>query len=731
MPELPVLQLGSTGYYVQLLQRNLIGLAYNFNNLTVDGAFGPKTQQSVISLQGDYKLPQNGIVGPSTWKVMTDNVIAVQKLLNSRGYNSGNPDGWYGQATTNAAMQFQKANGLYPEGVINPRTRRKLFNPNPKDNYEYRATSYYISSLNPNVAQQAINFLNLTRANNLDVRTTVVFRSWDEQDRLYAQGRTVPGSVITNTRGGGTYHNWGLAFDAVPFENGAISNDISKYRLMGSLGEQVGLEWGGTFTNNPDYKHFQNTFGLSVIDLLNGVIPPAVVPPPDPPVPPPSGSQYYVSTTGNDSNNGRSIGAAFRTVQKGLDSVRAGDTLNIIAGTYAEQVVVRNSGTAGNYITIRNNGTDVAKISVARLSNENPLMYVHNINYVKIQGLELGNASGTRVNCIYVDGNSNGLQIINCKIHDMHASSQGHGILIRGTDSSTPIQNLLIDGNEIYNGILGGSESLTIAGNVIKAQITHNVVHDNDNIGIAIAGWYGNATGSADQARNSYVAFNTAYNITSAKNPAYGGNLAASGIYVDGGRDICIERNLVHDCDIGIQVACETGGHTATGCIVRNNLIYGGHFAGVILGGATTSNGTATGNYVYNNSLYNNYHGIRLQNGSGNYIFNMAMNEPHNALRVTLGSATFSNVYWTGASETTKPGMINADPKFTNPSGAILTLQPGSPARLSGQLTINSVSITSNFSTGFGDGTKDYAGKPRIVNIGGVNKVDCGAYQNP
>lgn len=274
MPALPVLQIGSTGPYVQLLQMNLNGLGGNFNNFAIDGVFGIKTQQAVGSYQDEYKLPRDDIVGPITWKVLTDNVKAIQRGLNARGYNAGNPDGWFGQATTYAVIRFQRDNGLYPEGVVNPRTRRKLFNPNPKDNYEYRPTSNSINSLNPYVAQLARKFLDLTRANNLDVRILAAFRSWDDSDRLYAQGRTTPGPIISNSRGGESYHNWGLAFDAAPFENGVKSNDVKKFKTMGRLGEQVGLEWGGGFKDLIDYPHFQYTFGLSTEDLLNGVTPP-------------------------------------------------------------------------------------------------------------------------------------------------------------------------------------------------------------------------------------------------------------------------------------------------------------------------------------------------------------------------------------------------------------------------------------------------------------------------
>ncbi len=271
---LPILSLGSTGPYVKLLQMNLNGLGGNFNNFAIDGVFGAKLQQAVGSYQDEYGLVRDGVVGPITWQVLNSNVIAVQNLLNGRGYNAGYPDGWYGPMTTNAVMKFQRDVGLYPEGIVNPRTRRRLFNPYPQDNYEYRPTSNSISSLDPYVAQLAQKFLALTKANGMDVRITSAFRSWDEQDKLYAQGRTTPGEIITNARGGESYHNWGLAFDAAPFVNGVVSDDISLYKKMGKLGEQVGLEWGGSFKDLVDYPHFQYTFGLSTEDLLNGVTPP-------------------------------------------------------------------------------------------------------------------------------------------------------------------------------------------------------------------------------------------------------------------------------------------------------------------------------------------------------------------------------------------------------------------------------------------------------------------------
>ncbi len=276
MPTLPVIKLGSRGSAVKLLQTNLNGLALNYNEFAIDVVYDIKTEDAVKNFQDRFEVPSNGIVNAVTWKLLINNVKAVQRLLNSKGYNVGYPNGRYGTTTTNAIRRFQQDNVLSQTGIVDPRTRQKLFNPNPKDNFESRPSSNDISSLHPYVASLARKFLQLTKENNLDVRITTAFRSWDEEDRLFAQGRTAPGQIVTNARGGDSYHNWGLAFDAAPFEQGKISTDQQKFLLMGRLGQEVGLKWGGTFKALKDYPHFQYTFGLDTWDLLNGVRPPAI-----------------------------------------------------------------------------------------------------------------------------------------------------------------------------------------------------------------------------------------------------------------------------------------------------------------------------------------------------------------------------------------------------------------------------------------------------------------------
>jgi peptidoglycan L-alanyl-D-glutamate endopeptidase CwlK len=270
---LPTLRLGSSGYYVHLLQMNLNGLALNYNGFAINGFLDTKTDDALKNFQDRFKLVRDGIVGPKTWSLLLENVKAIQRLLISRGYPVGNVDGFYGTKTMQAVQHFQSGQALAATGTVDPRTRQRLFNPNDKDHYELRPSSNEISALNPNVQSMARNLLALTKAHGLDVRITQAFRSWSESDRLFAQGRTTPGQIVSNARGGESFHNWGLAFDAAPYVNGQMSNDTSLFKLIGSLGKQAGLEWGGDFKSLVDYPHFQYTHGLNTWDLLHGVRP--------------------------------------------------------------------------------------------------------------------------------------------------------------------------------------------------------------------------------------------------------------------------------------------------------------------------------------------------------------------------------------------------------------------------------------------------------------------------
>lgn len=55
-----------------------------------------------------------------------DEVQLVQLFLNAKGFNCGNPDRSFGPKTSIEVIEFQKANGLQPDGTVGNMTWRKL-----------------------------------------------------------------------------------------------------------------------------------------------------------------------------------------------------------------------------------------------------------------------------------------------------------------------------------------------------------------------------------------------------------------------------------------------------------------------------------------------------------------------------------------------------------------------------------------------------------------------------
>ena len=81
-----------------------------------------------------------------------------------------------------------------------------------------------------------------------------------------------------------------------------------------------------------------------------------------------AGTTYYVALTGNDTTGDGSETNPWRTIQKAANTMAAGDTVYIRAGTYPEQVTPLNSGSIGKYITYAAYPGDVVTIDGATIS---------------------------------------------------------------------------------------------------------------------------------------------------------------------------------------------------------------------------------------------------------------------------------------------------------------------------------------------------------------------------
>ena len=118
--------------------------------------------------------------------------------------------------------------------------------------------------LAPAVRAAALAFLEECERRGAPALIYCTLRGLDEQASLYAQGRTLPGRIVTQARPGQSLHGpdasghaW--AFDAVPMRHGvALWADDAALKTMGACGEAVGLQWAGRWRGAlRERMHFQ------------------------------------------------------------------------------------------------------------------------------------------------------------------------------------------------------------------------------------------------------------------------------------------------------------------------------------------------------------------------------------------------------------------------------------------------------------------------------------------
>jgi hypothetical protein len=133
-----------------------------------------------------------------------------------------------------------------------------------------------LGQLHPALRTRGAAFLELCSHSGLAILVTQGLRTWEDQDALYAKGRTIPPIgrkfVVTMAKGGQSYHNFGLAFDIVVLDSigkADWNTNHPGWRTAGALGKSLGLEWGGDWKKFQDRPHFQYTGGLSLGQCRN------------------------------------------------------------------------------------------------------------------------------------------------------------------------------------------------------------------------------------------------------------------------------------------------------------------------------------------------------------------------------------------------------------------------------------------------------------------------------
>jgi hypothetical protein len=444
----------------------------------------------------------------------------------------------------------------------------------------------------------------------------------------------------------------------------------------------------------------------------------------------------YVTVGGGTAGTGTTLAQPW-SLAKAFSSAAAGDVVLVQPGTYSGKFEITVSGTAGSPITFRADGAAGTVIidGTGRASANDGLIFIRATNSkplaqdLVIEGFTIRNyrnvndGSGIRILC-QGNGLVQRIAVHRCVIHDIRGTN-AMGITVYGMSSPNAINNISIEGCEIANCDPSPSEALVFNGNVDGFAVTDSLVRDCNNIGIDLIGGepgFPVAPAAGKVARNGLIRNCIVRNIV---NPL---DIAAAGIYVDGGRLITIEHCLVEGSDFGMEIGSENTGIITDQVVVRNNILRNNRLNALVVGGAESTNGRVNNCFFQHNLLYQNgtedeyATEIFIQYGAGNVFENNIIHPRADVLPSFLyliGSntnQTFRNNLWysPGGSagsdgdfswipEETDPansccqdyqafrsrtgqdaGGLYAAPQFVNAGAGDYHLNPGSPARNAG-----------------------------------------------
>ncbi|WP_068786603.1 M15 family metallopeptidase [Paenibacillus phocaensis] len=130
-----------------------------------------------------------------------------------------------------------------------------------------------LRGLHPIVRLATEKLIERSFARGVPILITQGLRTIAEQDALYAQGRTKPGQIVTNARGGYSFHNFGVAIDfcLLKPDGKSVSWEVGRdWMIVVEIAKALGFAWGGDWTSFKDYPHFEMCFGLTTAQYRAG-----------------------------------------------------------------------------------------------------------------------------------------------------------------------------------------------------------------------------------------------------------------------------------------------------------------------------------------------------------------------------------------------------------------------------------------------------------------------------
>lgn len=152
---------------------------------------------------------------------------------------------------------IQMVLGVTVDGIWGPKTQaalEALLAPPICDGVDERSETN-IATLHVKVQPLARELIRQAIENGMAFKITGGTRTYEEQEKLYAQGRTEPGKIVTNARPGFSSHNFATAFDVTLFNGKQPVWESPHYLKLGKIGKALGLSWGGDW-NSQDLPHW-------------------------------------------------------------------------------------------------------------------------------------------------------------------------------------------------------------------------------------------------------------------------------------------------------------------------------------------------------------------------------------------------------------------------------------------------------------------------------------------
>lgn len=132
-----------------------------------------------------------------------------------------------------------------------------------------------LNQLHPAINMRAEKLLEECKKANLPIIITQTYRTAEYQHKLYSQGRFGPlknKPIVTKCDSGTGPHEFRIAFDFCMNIKGKAW-DKPLMAKVGKIGQSLGLTWGGSWHDFPDYPHFEYTGKYTHSQIRAGKIP--------------------------------------------------------------------------------------------------------------------------------------------------------------------------------------------------------------------------------------------------------------------------------------------------------------------------------------------------------------------------------------------------------------------------------------------------------------------------